>query len=378
MDNRLTILQVIYSFKMGGSERMASTIASGLDRSRFRTMVCGLNGDGPLSELLRKEGIPCFVLNRRDGKDWSMPAQLYRLLRHEKADLVQTHHLGQFLYAIGPARLLGIPVIHTEHEYYTYFQRSRNQWIAKWMLPLAWKTVVVGEDVGRFFTDRIGIAPKKLEVIHQGIAMTPNDSVDVAVIRAELKLDPFAGPVIGHVARLTAAKDQETLLRAFAQVHQSRPAARLVMVGDGELRGKLTGLAADLGLGESVRFVGFRSDIQRLLPAFDLFVLSSQEEGLPISLLEAMAAARPVVATAVGCIPELVSNGERGLVVPPRDPQKLADAILKLLSDNSARVRYGEAGKRHVEARFSLSEMINRYESLYRQATDGRRRSCAA
>jgi sugar transferase (PEP-CTERM/EpsH1 system associated) len=378
MDNRLTVLQVIYSFKIGGSERMASTIASGLDRSRFRPMVCGLNGDGPLSELLRKDDIPCFVLNRRDGKDWSMPMQLYRLLRNEKVDLVQTHHLGQLLYTIGPAHLLGIPVIHTEHEYYTFLQRRRNQWIARWVLPLAWKTVVVGEDVGRFLVDRIGIAPERLEIIHQGIAMAQNGSVDVDAIRAELGLESSGGPVIGHVARLTAAKDQEGLLRAFARVVESRPTARLVIIGDGELRERLVGLAADLGLGDSVRFVGFRSDVQRLLPAFDLFVLSSHEEGLPISLLEAMSAGRPVVATAVGCIPELVSNGERGLVVPPRAPENLADAILKLLSDESACARYGEAGKRHVESRFSVSEMINRYEALYRQATDGRRRSCAA
>ncbi|MBI3812628.1 MAG: glycosyltransferase [Nitrospirae bacterium] len=378
MDKRLTILQVIYSFKMGGSERMASTIASGLDRSRFRPMVCGINGDGPLSDLLQKDDIPWFVLNRRDGKDWSMPMQLYRILRDERVDAVQTHHLGQLLYTIGPARLLGIPVIHTEHEYYTFLQRSRNQWIARWVLPLVWKTVVVGDDVGRFFVDRVGIAPERLEVIHQGIVMARNDLVDLTAIRTELGLDSSGGPVIGHVARLTAAKDQETLLRAFARVHQSLPAARLVMVGDGELRDRLVGFAANLGLGESVRFVGFRSDVQRLLPAFDLFVLSSHEEGLPISLLEAMAAGRPVVATAVGCIPELVSNGERGLVVPPRAPENLADAILKLLSDESARARYGEAGKQHVESRFSLSEMINRYESLYRRATDGRRRSCAA
>lgn len=378
MDDRLTILQVIYSFQMGGSERMASTIVSGLDRSRFRPLVCGLNGDGPLSEWLRKEDIPCFILNRRAGKDWSLPKQIYRILRDQRVDLVQTHHLGQLLYTIGPARLLGIPVIHTEHEYYTFLQRNRNQWIARWVLPLAWKTVVVGEDVGRFLVDRIGIAPDKLEIIHQGIALPKNDSIDVAVIRAELKLDSSAGPVIGHVARLTAAKDQDVLLRAFARVHESLPAARLVMVGDGELRDRLVGLSADLGLGDSVLFLGFRSDVQRLLPMFDLFVLSSLEEGLPISLLEAMAAGRPVAATAVGCIPELLSNGERGLVIPPRNPDRLADAILKLLLDESARARYGEAGKRHVESRFSLAEMINRYESLYRRAADGRSRSCAA
>ncbi len=374
----MTVLQVVFSLQMGGSERMASTIVSGIDRSRFRPMVCGLNGDGPLSGWLRKEEIPCFVLTRRLGKDWSMPAQIYRILRDERVDAVQTHHLGQFLYTIGPARWLGIPVIHTEHEYYTYLQRRRLIWIARWALPFAWKTVGVGDDVGRFMTNRIGIPPQKLEIIPQGIATPPDGPVDVAALRAEMGLDPAVGPVVGHVARLTAAKDQEGLLRAFDRVRRSRPDARLVIIGEGELRDRLVGLAAELGLGDSVRFVGFRSDVQRLLPAFDLFVLSSHEEGLPISLLEAMAASRPVVATAVGCIPELVSSGECGLVVPPRDPEKLAEAILKLLSDDSARLRYGEAGRRHIEKEFSLPEMIHRYESLYRQAVGGRRRPCAA
>lgn len=374
MDDRLTILQVIYSFQMGGSERMASTIVSGIDRSRFRPLVCGLNGDGPLTELLRKEDIPCFILNRRVGKDWSLPRQIYRILRDQRVDVVQTHHLGQFLYTVGPARLLGIPVIHTEHEYYTFLQRSRLQWIARWVLPLVWKTVVVGEDVGRFLVDRIGIAPKKLEIIHQGIEMPKSGSAEITAVRTELGLNSSVGPVIGHVARLTAAKDQDVLLRAFARVHESLPAARLVMVGDGELRDRLVGLAADLGLGESVRFVGFRSDVQRLLPAFDLFVLSSHEEGLPISLLEAMAAGRPAVATSVGCIPDLLRNGAAGVLVPPHSPEELADAILNLLSDSSARAAYAQAGRREVEARFSLKKMLQCYEALYREAVGSRRR----
>ena len=378
MDDRLTILQVIYSFQMGGSEKMASTIASGIDRSRFRPLVCGLNGDGPLSEMLRKVDIPCHVLTRRAGKDWSLPGRLYRILRDERVDVIQTHHLGQLLYSLVPARWLGIPVIHTEHEYYTFLQRSRTRWIARWMLPLAWKTVVVGEDVGRFLIDRLGTDPERLETIPQGIAIGQSGSPDLALLRAGMGLDPSGGPIIGHVARLTAAKDQDGLLRAFARVRETRPTARLVIIGEGECREHLVTLAADLGLGDSVRFLGFRSDVDRLLPAFDLFVLSSVEEGLPISLLEAMAAGRPVVATAVGCIPNLLSNGERGLLVPPRSPEKLSAAILSLLGSDSARIRYGESGKRHVEARFSLSAMIHRYESLYTEAVRGRKRSCAA
>ena len=374
MDNRLTVLQVIYSFQMGGSERMASTIASGIDRSRFRPLVCGLNGGGPMSNLLQEKGIPCFILNRRDGWDLSLPPKLYRILRNERVDVIQTHHLGQFLYPLLPARLLGLPVIYTEHSYHAFLQSGRLRWLARRILPSAWRVVAVGEDVRRFLSDRIGIPPERMEVIHQGLSVPDEKSDEDAAWRESLGLGQNSGPVIGHVARLTAVKDQEGLLRAFARVLHVRPDARLVIVGDGELRDRLAALSAELGLDRAVRFLGFRSDVERILKAFDLFVLSSYTEGLPISLLEAMAAGRPVVATSVGCIPDLLRNGAAGVLVPPRSPETLADAILKLLSDPSARMAYAQAGRREVETRFSLNKMVQRYESIYREAVESRRR----
>jgi glycosyltransferase involved in cell wall biosynthesis len=168
---------------------------------------------------------------------------------------------------------------------------------------------------------------------------------------------------------LTAVKDQDLLLRAMHRVLQVRPEVCLVLVGDGELRLRLEALSTDLGIARSVRFLGFRADAEQLLHAFDLVVLSSYTEGLPIALLEGMAAGRPVVATAVGCIPELLADG-RGVLVPPRAADQLANAILMLLADGPARVRQAEAGRRHVAARFSLPEMIARYESLYRRTAD--------
>lgn len=374
MDNRLTILQVIYSFKMGGSERMASTIVSGIDRSCFRPLVCGLSGSGPLLDLLQKEGIPCFTLNRRDGWDLSLPPKLYRILRDERVDVIQTHHIGQFLYTLVPARLLGLPIIYTEHSYHAFIANRRLRWLARRILPFAWSVVAIGEDVRRFLSDRIGVLPERLEVVHQGLSVPDERSEEVTALRRDLGLGSSSGPVVGHVARLTAVKDQDVLLRAFARVLRVRPDARLVIVGDGELRDRLVALSTELGLGESVRFLGFRSDVERILLAFDLFVLSSYTEGLPISLLEAMAAGRPVVATSVGCIPDLLRNGAAGVLVPPRSPETLADAILKLLSDSSTRADYAQAGRREVEARFSLKKMLQRYETLYREAVGSRRR----
>jgi len=374
MDDRLTVLQMIYSFQMGGSERMAATIVSAIDPSRFRPLVCGLNGGGPLADQLQKEGIPCFILNRRNGWDLSLPPKLYRILRHERVDVIQTHHLGQFLYALVPALLLGLPVIYTEHSYHAFIQSGRLRWLARRILPSAWRVIAVGEDVRRYLCDRIGIPPERMEIIHQGLSVPDTNTEDIAALKASLGLGQGGGPVVGHVARLTAVKDQESLLRAFVRVRRSRPEARLVIVGDGELRDHLTALSVELGLEESVRFLGFRSDVERVLRAFDLFVLCSSTEGLPISLLEAMAAGRPVVATSVGGIPDLLRNGAAGVLVPPHSPEALADAILKLLSDPSARASYAQAGRREVETRFSLNKMVRRYESLYREAAESRGR----
>ena len=371
MNRRLTVLHVIASFQIGGAERMAASILSGLDRAHFKPILCGLGGSGPLLDVMAEQEIACFVLNRRQGKDLSLLSKIYRLLNEQRVDVVQTHHFGSLLYAVGPARLLKLPIIHTEHSYHSLRGNRRLRWLARLTMPLARELIVVGDDVGRFLVSRIGIPEERLQVIHQGVSCSEANLSDVARIRTELGLGHDT-PVVGHVARLTAVKDQDLLLRAMQRVLQVRPDACLVLVGDGELRPRLEALSVNLGIARSVRFLGFRADAEHLLPAFDLLVLSSYTEGLPIALLEGMAAGRPVVATAVGCIPELLADG-RGVLVPPRASDQLADSILRLLADGPARARHAEAGKRHIEARFSLPEMITRYESLYRRTVDGPR-----
>jgi glycosyltransferase involved in cell wall biosynthesis len=368
MTKRLTVLHVIASFQIGGAERMAASILSGLNRAHFKPLLCGLGGSGPLLDMMAERDIACFVLNRRQGKDLSLPSKIHRLLNEQRVDVVQTHHFSSLLYAVGPARLLRLPIVHTEHSYHSLRDNRRLRWLARLTMPLARELIVVGDDVGRFLVSRIGISPERLQVIHQGVRCSDTNRSEVGRIRTELGLGHEA-PVVGHVARLTAVKDQDLLLRAMQKVLQVRPDACLVLVGDGELRLRLEALSADLGIARSVRFLGFRADAEQLLHAFDLMVLSSHTEGLPIALLEGMAAGRPVVATAVGCIPELLADG-RGVLVPSRAPDRLADAILMLLADGPARARHAEAGRRHVAARFSLPEMIARYESLYRRTAD--------
>jgi glycosyltransferase involved in cell wall biosynthesis len=187
---------------------------------------------------------------------------------------------------------------------------------------------------------------------------------------AELGVPPEA-LVVGNVAALTDHKDHATLLEAAARVRPRVPEARFVVVGDGELRPGLERRARELGLGEALVFAGFRDDLDRLLPAFTVFCLSSHMEGLGTSLLDAMCFSRPVVATAAGGIPEAVADGSSGRVVPVRDPAALAEALVEVLGDAAAREAMGRAGRRRFEAGFTAEHMTRETLRVYEELEAG-------
>jgi glycosyltransferase involved in cell wall biosynthesis len=181
--------------------------------------------------------------------------------------------------------------------------------------------------------------------------------------------------VIGTISRLVWKRGHEELLEAAAIVTREEPSVKLAVVGDGPLRPALEARAAALGLNGGVRFLGAVPHAAGLLPHFDVFVLSSVWEGMSNSLLEAMAAGRPVVATRVGGNPEVVVDGETGLLVPPRDAPALAEAMLRLLRDRELARRFGDAAKRRVESHFTLEQMVGRMQELYDQLLARRQRA---
>jgi glycosyltransferase involved in cell wall biosynthesis len=183
--------------------------------------------------------------------------------------------------------------------------------------------------------------------------------------------------VIGCIAHFADHKDHRNLIAAAAQLAAARPDVRFLLVGEGELRPEIELQVNNLRLRDIIILVGFRSDIPQLLAAMDVVVLASHHEGLGTSLLDAMAMARPVVATAVGGIPEIVIEGETGRLVPPRDPVALADALLALVADAALRARLGAAGRKRLLERFSAEAMVERTESVYR-ALLARRPAAAA
>jgi glycosyltransferase involved in cell wall biosynthesis len=211
-----------------------------------------------------------------------------------------------------------------------------------------------------------GLNAGRIRVVYEGVPdRAPRPGGREAL--AALGIAPDCA-VVGNVAALTGHKDHAVLLDAAARVLQRREDVRFVIVGDGELRPSLEERARSLGLAERCVFAGFRDDVDRLLPAFTVFCLSSKQEGLGTSVLDAMAFGRPVVATAAGGIPEAVEDGVTGRVVPPGDPDALADALLAVLDDKAARERMGADGRRRFEERFTADIMVERTLDILSEA----------
>ncbi len=350
---RLRVAHVTHGLDMGGQEKLLVEFARHADRARFELLVVSLGGRGVLADDLEALGCPVRTLDTPTGLRPSLVFRLARLFRRWGADIVHTHDNRPHLYATPAAVLARVPrVIHTRH--YGLAQRlSRRQSLGVNLLALLTdRFVCVSQDSAREAVAQ-GVSPRKVAFIRNGI--------DVDRFRAGHDPD---GPAV-TVARLSPEKDVETLLQATALVLRDDPTFRLEIAGDGVCMAPLRQTADQLGISGAVAFLGQVREVPKLLARAGLFVLPSLAEGISLTLLEAMACGLAVAATRVGGNPEVVVNGETGLLVPPADPPALAAALLRLRRDADLRRRMGEAGRRRVEQQFAVKVMVAAYERLY-------------
>jgi L-malate glycosyltransferase len=359
---RRTVMQVTWSLVAGGSEMYALTVASGLDSQRYDSVLCALDQGGALENEITGLGIPYFVMNRRPGIELGLMWRLYRLFRKAGVDVVHTHHFTQLFYSGLAAKLAGARLIHTEH-CVQHLDRRRLRVALRVLSLLCDRVIGIGGEVVRTLGGEIGIPAPKLELVRAGVNVAAFGGLK-SEARQALRLDE-ADRVAVIVARLSPEKNHRMLLAAFAAVVRRLPRARLLIVGGGAEQADIQEEILRLGLADHVRLLGVRRDVPRILAAADVFVLSSNEEGLPIAVLEAMAAAKPVVVTAVGELPLLVKEGETGRLSPPQDPPAFAAALLELLSDEALAIRMGASGRQLVEQQYSLASMIETHERLY-------------
>lgn len=359
MGTPLRIAYLVQSLEAGGLERMVADLARGARAAYDPEIVC-YDGLGTLAPDLERDGIPTTLLRRRPGVDLAYPVLLARHLAERGVTLLHAHNDTALFYGTLAARAAGVPaVVYTEHD--RDFPAPRRVARLNHGLALLVDAVVpVSRVLEELLRRHEGIEGAKVRVIHNGVAEAPPpDAAERARARAELGLAPDA-PVAGIFAGLKPVKNHAVLLGAWPQVRARVPGATLLVVGDGELRGELERKA-----GEGVRFLGYRDPVRPCYAAVDVVVLPSRNEGLPLTVLEALAAARPVVASRVGGIPEAVEEGRTGLLVPPGDGPALARALGSLLGDRSLRDALGEAGRRSFEARFTRRAMIDAYLEVY-------------
>lgn len=365
----LTICQLLIGLGMGGAEVLAARMARRLN-GRFRFIFACLDEQGVLGEDLRAEGFPVHVLGRQPGVDCRCGRRLASLLKSEGVSLVHAHQYTPFFYAAAsrlPRRTP--PVVFTEHgRWFPDFPRPKRIAANRVLLGRRDRVVGVGEAVRQALIHNEGINPRRVEVIYNGIDLDAYDETEdqAAEVRREIGVgaDDF---VVIQVARLDHLKDHVTAVETHRQVVAQSPDAKLVLVGEGPERPKIEEAIRSRGLESSVILLGLRKDIPRLVRASDLFLLTSVSEGIPLTLIEAMAARKPVVSTRVGGVGEVVEEGKTGLLAPSGDAATLAGQILTLAGDPALRTEYGRLGRLRAEELFSETQMMERYDRLYRE-----------
>ncbi|MGI8462506.1 MAG: glycosyltransferase [Solirubrobacterales bacterium] len=367
----------------GGGERFAARLVAALDPDRFERLLCVTRWDperdaGPGTEteleLLREAGVEFIGLRRRSRADLLAWRPLLELLRSERVDVLHTHMFGSNVTGVVLGRLARVPVIVAHEQTWDYQGRPLRRLFDRELIARLSDTfVAVSSEDRRRMTEIEGIAVGDIELIPNAVALGETTSGDD--VRADLGIAP-SDPVVGLVAMMRPQKALEVLIDAAAILRERFPSLRVVIVGDGSRRPLIEDLIAERGLEANFLLVGQRDDVADLVATFDVATLCSDFEGTPLAVLEYMGAARPIAATRVGGIPDLIDDGVEGLLVPPRDPEALAQAIGRLLDDRALARRLGERARERRSREFDIAATARRvgdlYESLYRSS--GRRR----
>lgn len=350
----------------GGAERIVHDIATGLDRERFEPVVVSVKpATGDVAGWLADAGVPVRSISMRSRLDVCAARRLARLLREERVEVLHAHLVHAIHLGAKAAARAGVRVfVATIHDMQLMLEgwRLRAMRRAAGALDAA---ACVSEAARAQYVECLGAPRARTRVVPNGVDVSRFEGpFDRGAARGSLGLAPD-DLVVAALGRLRPEKGYDTALRAMVEVTKAEPRARLVIIGDGPERARLERLARRLGLGDRAAFAGQRDDVPRLLVAADCMVVPSRFEGFGLAAAEGMAAGLPVIASNVYALPELIEDGESGLLCPPDDPAALARAVLRVLRDRELARRLGDRARQRVRARFSLDAMLRAYETFY-------------
>jgi len=369
VSRKLNILHYIETSGPGGAETVLLNIAKGIDKSRFNSTAV-LHESDWLHEQLLSNGVETEIIPSRHSWDIFFLMKFIGYCRRHKIDLIHSHLFGANLYSCLAGAVLRLPVVATFHNELFFRGRLEKFMTIKSALirKFASRMVFVAEFMKKDYLNYMRLSGDRMLTVYNGIDLKEyNGETDKSALKKELGIEE-GDPIVGHVANFRAPKGHNYLIEAASRVCQSIPGARFLLIGhpgDGTIKKEIEGKIAGLGLEENVQILGFRKDVSRMLRLMDIFVLSSTSEGLPLSVIEAMASSKPVVVTNVGGLPEIVVPDRTGYLVEAKDAGALAEKIIILLEDEALRKQMGEAGRKLVEEKYSLRAMIDSYQKLY-------------
>lgn len=378
---KIKVIWIIDSLGQGGAEHLMPGILGHMDRTRFDLRVCALQErfGNPIAVKIKELGIPVDMVPIPHLRTPGAMDSLRSYLRDRQPDVVHTQL--EFSDTLGSlaARLEHIPAVSTMHVIPEPSIRSREFWRHRFMwLSLKYcsrRVFAVSEGARQHYIKSGGLPPARVQTLYNGIDLSRYtvDEPSKARLRAEFSL-PAGAPVLVTVAYLREPKGIQYMLAALPDVLRAHPECRYLIVGDGSHRGALEAQTRELGLENNVVFTGQRSDIPEVLAVSDIFVLPTLTEALPTVLAEAMAAGKAIIASGVGGVPEMVEDGRNGLLLPPAQPDKLAEAVNALLGDPAGRDAMGKAGAAIAAAKFDIDRQCRQLEACYTElAAEGKK-----
>jgi glycosyltransferase involved in cell wall biosynthesis len=369
MGTKKRLMIITHDLAIGGLQQVIVNICNTIDRSKFNVSVLCLRDLGDFAHDIEEMGISVEVIQQRQEKtDYLSFLKVAEILRREKTDIIHTHNTQPFIDGTIAALMTGVKtIVHTDHA--RSFPDKKRYMFAEWLMShFAYKIVGVSDHTSQNLIMYEKISPKKVVTIPNGI----DGSRFQIIIDKEKKRKELGilknGPIMGLGVRLTEQKGITYLLQAMPEIIKEIPNVTLVIAGEGPLDDSLKKECISLGLEENVLFVGRRLDIPELIKLFDLYVLPSLWEGLPMVLLEAMAAGCPIVATDVGGNSTLIEDGFNGSLVKSGDFSALSKEVIKLLIDRDICNKYSANSKKRFDDKFSANYMTKQYERLYLRA----------
>jgi sugar transferase (PEP-CTERM/EpsH1 system associated) len=360
------VVHVLYRFEVGGLQTLLAQCINRMPAQHYRHAVICLAGHTTYANLVHRPDVQFHTLDKQPGQSFSSHRALWTLLRRLRPAVLHTYNISTIEYGF-TAWLAGVPLrIHAEHGRDSVEMSGRHRkynTLRRLLAPFVDTFVPVSADLGAWLRHTVGVPQHKIRMIANG--------VDTTHFTPGSEREPGATPTIwiGTVGRIDRIKNHDGLLDAFALLLAAFPLQqadlRLAIVGDGPLLPALRERVAREAWGHQVWLPGARADVAQIMRSFSVFVLPSLSEGTPVTIMEAMATGLPVVASRVGGVPQLVLDGQTGLLSDPADPHSLAGAIGAYIADPALAGRHGAAGRARVQAHFCVDTMVMQYDTLY-------------